>query len=380
MRLLVDDLDKCDINPPDTLTYNLAVILPPYPKPFIDTDLTTDPDEVEVSIEKKIYDSWTFNVTARDIVSDAQVTVRMEGDHFNPSDYGMQFTTKTGVGTVTSPFQWDLLCKKINLLDQDEFNIGFVAIDSINKCRLRQIDSLVVKVKVLKPDNSPPLISITNLSNGAIYEDGNAVVSPGQELNLQFDVRDTDVAPKDSLHVKMLKHGGDGNPLGWTWQDVGGPSVLTGSFLWSPLCSIFTDGESTDIYEKNYYFDFEYGDNRCLTAVTNTITLNVKVKDVESGGFDHEPPNVFTPNGDGVNDYYAMIRRDEFGELVNILPPDNCQGVFENIRIYNRWGKEVFTSGDRDFKWYGLSEAAGVYFYHVVFTNKEFKGTVSLRD
>ncbi|MEI9917538.1 MAG: gliding motility-associated C-terminal domain-containing protein [Bacteroidota bacterium] len=382
LQLMVDDLDQCDINPPDTLTFNLAVILPPYPKPFIDTDLTADPNEVEVTgIEKKIYDNWTFNVTARDLAANASVTMQMKGDGFNPSTYGMEFAKTTGIGTITAPFHWNLLCDKLNPEDKNEFNIGFVAIDSINKCRLRQTDSLVVKVTVLKPDNSPPVISIVNLSNGATYEDGNAVILSGQELNLQLNITDTDTAPKDNLTLKLTDFGGDINPEGFSWQNVTGPSVLIGSLLWSPQCSIFVDGDSKDIYERNYHFDFQYGDDRCYTATSDTFTINVKVKDPGGNGdFEYEPPNIFTPNGDGVNDFYAMMRRDESGALVSILPPDNCHGAFENIRIYNRWGKQVFTSGDREFKWYGLNEAAGVYFYHVVFTNREFKGTVSLRD
>lgn len=382
LRLLVDDVDQCNINPPDTATFHLNVILPPNAMPIIDTDLTPDPAEVEVSgIEKKIFDSWTFNVTGKDIVDNAQVTIRMEGDGFDPAAYGMIFPKTTAVGTVSAAFRWDLLCAKVNPDNKDEFNIGFVAVDSINKCRVRQVDSLVVKVKVLKPDNSPPLLSIVNMSTGAVYEDGNAVVSPGQELNLQMNVTDTDKAPVDNLRIKLVAATGDDTPKGYTWTNGSGPSILTSTFSWAPDCSIFdVCAGCDDNYERNFHFDFVYGDDRCLTAVEDKITINVMVKDLESVGFKMEPPNVFTPNGDGINDYYAMERRDESGDLVNILPPDNCQGAFENIRIYNRWGKQVFTSGDRNFHWDGLNEAAGVYFYHIVFTHKEFKGTVSLRD
>jgi hypothetical protein len=382
VQLLVDDMDQCNINPPDTATFHLNVILPPNAMPVIDTDLTADPAEVEVSgIEKKIYDNWTFNVTGKDIIDNALVTLRMEGDGFNPSDYGMKFDKTSAVGSVSSAFRWSLLCNNFDLEQKDEFNIGFVAVDSINKCKVRQVDSLVVKVKVLKPDNSPPTISIINMSNGAVFEDGNAVVSPGQQLSLQMNVTDTDQAPVDHLKIELVGVGGDNTPDGYSWLNAAGPSVLTSTFTWAPDCSIFDMCTvCDDNYERSFHFDFTYGDDRCLTATGDKFTINVKVKDLESSGFKMEPPNVFTPNGDGVNDYYAMERRDEFGDLINILPPDNCQGNFENIRIYNRWGKEVFTSGDRNFHWNGLNEAAGVYFYHIVFTNKEFKGTVSLRD
>ncbi|HRX00614.1 MAG TPA: gliding motility-associated C-terminal domain-containing protein, partial [Cyclobacteriaceae bacterium] len=65
--------------------------------------------------------------------------------------------------------------------------------------------------------------------------------------------------------------------------------------------------------------------------------------------------------------------------LENILPLDNCISQFQAIRIYNRWGKEVFKSTDRDFKWYGKGEAAGVYYYLIKYSNKEYKGALSIR-
>ena len=376
LKLLVDDADVCDLNDPDTATFNLTVLLPPDTKPIVDTNLTSDPEEIEIAgVEKKIFDSWSFNVTGQDIPDNDLVTVQMKGDGFNPSDYGMSFAKKSAFGSVSSQFQWDLACDKFNLDVRDEFNIGFIAVDSTGKCRVRQVDSLVVKVKVLKPLNGIPRLSITNLGGGVEFDNGNALIRSGQTMNLQFDVADDD-APKDNLTLQLIDMGGDAIPQGWTFDDVTGVSVLTSTFSWAPLCSIFEDA----VYERDFYFDFRYTDDHCLTAVADTVRVNVKVKDLESGNFDILPANVFTPNSDGFNDYYSMERRDASGDLVNILPPDNCRGVFEAVKIYNRWGRPVFTSSDRNFRWYGLEESAGVYFYHVIFSNREFKGTVSLRD
>lgn len=375
LRLLVDDDDVCKLNDPDTATFNLKVILPTDNKPIVDTDLTANAEELEIDGgEKRIFDNWSFTVTGKDLDND-KVTVQMLGDGFSPSLYGMSMPQRTGVGSTSSVFNWDLVCDKFNLDERDEFNIGFIAIDSTNKCRIRQVDTLVVKVKVLKPLNAVPKVSITNLDGGAEYSNGNALVMVGQTMNLQIDVSDGDV-PKDNLSLLLVDIGGDKIPTGWTFEDKNGVSVLSSNFTWTPQCSIF-EGE---VFEHDFYFDFRFADNHCLTAVTDTVRVNVKVKDVESGAFDRLPSNVFTPNGDNYNDYYSMEARDESGDLINILPPDNCRGVFETIKIYNRWGKTVFTSSDRNFRWYGLEESAGVYFYHVIFSNREFKGTVSLRD
>ncbi|MCT4624694.1 MAG: gliding motility-associated C-terminal domain-containing protein [Schleiferiaceae bacterium] len=64
-----------------------------------------------------------------------------------------------------------------------------------------------------------------------------------------------------------------------------------------------------------------------------------------------EVPNVFTPNGNQLDDYY-FIRSENIEEL--------------NVEIYNRWGVEVFASNDVDFRWDGTKDgndlAEGVYY------------------
>ena len=67
-------------------------------------------------------------------------------------------------------------------------------------------------------------------------------------------------------------------------------------------------------------------------------------------------PNVFTPNGDGINDVYQPI------------PP--YRGVEKvDMKIYNRWGRRVFSTTDRDILWDGSDEnshqpcSEGVFYY-----------------
>jgi hypothetical protein len=61
------------------------------------------------------------------------------------------------------------------------------------------------------------------------------------------------------------------------------------------------------------------------------------------------------------------------------LPNDNCAGRFLGIRIYNRWGRQVYTSDNRNFRWYATDESSGVYFYYMTYTGKEYKGTINVR-
>ncbi|MEM8568264.1 MAG: gliding motility-associated C-terminal domain-containing protein, partial [Bacteroidota bacterium] len=83
-------------------------------------------------------------------------------------------------------------------------------------------------------------------------------------------------------------------------------------------------------------------------------------------------PNVFTPNGDGVNDTF---------EIRNITG----SGAGSTMLITNRWGKVVFSSddyyfnneGDNNF-WDGGDEPDGVYFYTAEIEGETFKGWVEI--
>lgn len=72
-------------------------------------------------------------------------------------------------------------------------------------------------------------------------------------------------------------------------------------------------------------------------------------------------PNVFTPNGDGINDLFTPVEGSQ--------PPSDL-----TIMIFNRWGGLVYETDDPMINWDGLSSqtgkecADGVYFYKCEFT------------
>lgn len=121
----------------------------------------------------------------------------------------------------------------------------------------------------------------------------------------------------------------------------------------------------------------------------------------------YELPNVFTPNGDGCNDLLsAYSNRNLSGEvssgLCDVVPLESrakCARFVEKvvIRIYNRWGKEVYhyvSGGERTIylDWDGRDSqgselSTGIYYYSadVTFTsvdprkrNQVIKGWVHL--
>ncbi|MCU4177400.1 Ig-like domain-containing protein, partial [Carboxylicivirga sp. N1Y90] len=132
------------------------------------------------------------------------------------------------------------------------------------------------------------------------------------------------------------------------------------------------------LYTPNSGFDgqdvFTYQicdtDNACSTA-----RVRVNVQESEETV---EVPEVFTPNGDGINDYFV---------IPNV---DNKEDYKKNeLFIFNRWGGQVFHMTNYDNTWNGKSTDSvmggdelpeGTYFY--VFkldSGKVYKGTVYIK-
>jgi gliding motility-associated-like protein len=84
--------------------------------------------------------------------------------------------------------------------------------------------------------------------------------------------------------------------------------------------------------------------------------------------FDHQLfiPNVFTPNGDGLNDYFEIRKIGLF--------PEN------ELIIYNRHGKAVFQEKGYKNQWNGENLPEGVYFYRLMINSnkKPFKGWIQI--
>jgi gliding motility-associated-like protein len=80
------------------------------------------------------------------------------------------------------------------------------------------------------------------------------------------------------------------------------------------------------------------------------------------------PYNIFTPNADGLN--------DDFRPAAGIQP--GCGQEFRQLRIFNRWGREVFSSPDRAAVWTGDKMSTGMYFYFLEYSDRTYKGWVEL--
>ena len=78
--------------------------------------------------------------------------------------------------------------------------------------------------------------------------------------------------------------------------------------------------------------------------------------------------NIITPDGNGQNDVFFIENLENY--------------AVKKLVIYNRWGKEVYSSDSYDNKWNGGDLSAGSYYY-VLDTNngveeKSYKGMVEI--
>jgi gliding motility-associated-like protein len=112
----------------------------------------------------------------------------------------------------------------------------------------------------------------------------------------------------------------------------------------------------TSLFDQALAFDSFW-----VTNVGYFDAYVAKLAAVPSAGTIAEPvagtalPNIITPNGDGLNDKF----------IVPNLPPGLCQ-----VRIYSRWGQEVYRSADYQQDWAAIGQPAGVYYYLLQLPNQ----------
>jgi hypothetical protein len=377
LKFIVQDQDQCAFSGSDTVAFNLGVILPGNADPVISTDLT--PDKIVngvYTIERKIFDKLDFNVTGADLQDKDFLVLTGKGLGFDLTPTGATFPSKSGNASITSTFDWKLLCEKLNLENKNEFDLQFIVKDEANKCRFYKADTLNVRLKVLPPDNGKPVLTITNTNPDLKFENNFQEAFIGQQISLGLVSVDPNTNPQDLVRIELIDATGNVQPSGYVFSDVIATGTAQTTFSWLPECSIFEKG----VNQNDYFFSFRTLDSRCQNTLADTVIVNLRIRDYDNDDKDFIPPNFVSANGDSFNDYFAMVRQNEDGELENILPGDNCEGRFVSISIYNRWGREIFTSFSRDFEWHPVNQAPGVYFYTLVYSNKEYKGTVTVKD
>jgi len=128
------------------------------------------------------------------------------------------------------------------------------------------------------------------------------------------------------------------------------PATKGNTYIWTPptdlSCTNCPDPTATASV-TTIYSVLVTDTNGCSARDTVTVTIGIPCTDFQV-------PTVFTPNDDGINDDFTI---------------NSVSTVSFSITIFDRWGKEVFTSTDASVSWNGRNKKTnnlvpdGTYYY-----------------
>lgn len=340
--------DGCPQGLTTTLNIQVLVNTTAATKPAASTDLRNGQTTVTVGT------SLTFNGIGKDSQNGA-VTIQAVGRGFDLASAGMTFSPKSGTGTVSSPFVWKPNCTQAT---QTEYLVDFIAINK--RCATERRDTTTVRLAARGVASQPPTIR-TSLP-GRVVE---LVVNPADSASngIRFTVFGNDPDKTDTLRLTGAGRGFNLASTSMTFSNKTGRPELQSAFSWQATCAAL-QGKS----EATFTLDFANTDGSCQPKNTDTTSVVLKLRTPVINYDDLKIPNTITPNNDGKNDYFALMN----------VPIETCTERFERVTVYNRWGKSIFDSTDRAFRWYAPDYPAGVYYYTVVYGRQTYKGMLTI--
>jgi gliding motility-associated-like protein len=187
------------------------------------------------------------------------------------------------------------------------------------------------------------------VSNGVCTDSSLNVLVLDNQVKALFDAA-TVVCPGDTLGVKNNSIGSIDQ---WLWQY----DVFSTSTVKDPPPYIFPDNNNREVFA-----------NIKLVATNTVLHCSDSIKHyvrILNNCF-IAVPTAFTPNGDGLNDYFWPH---------NAYKADNL-----DFKVFNRWGQLVFKTSNWQVKWdgkiNGVMQSTGVYVWFLSYTNRDTKQTV----
>ncbi|RZJ33177.1 MAG: gliding motility-associated C-terminal domain-containing protein, partial [Flavobacterium sp.] len=186
-----------------------------------------------------------------------------------------------------------------------------------------------------------------------------------QTINVTIANSSTDISAtacnEEDLPIDLNTLLPAGTPAGGTWVDVNNSGTLNGS-TWNAF----------GIPTANYTLQYNVTDSAC----PRTVNINFSIECEVAGCGNIVIHNAFSPNGDGLNEFFSIEHLEEF----------ECYPT-NKVEIYNRWGVLIYETRQYDnalnsFK--GTSEGratvaksselpTGTYFYILEYTTAEGK-------
>ncbi|MEJ8755476.1 gliding motility-associated C-terminal domain-containing protein [Pontibacter sp. H259] len=333
LDLIVQD-DGCSLPRQDTLRVRYKLIdinnLP---------SLTSNTNTTVINLDRG--QQFEMDLLGKDIDLDG-LTLSAAGEGFDMKAAGMQFTSTPGNGQATGTFSWLVEC---NSEEQAVRRVTFKLKE--DACHPSPEQTLTVEFRIKAPNNAPTL---TSDKAPIRYE-----LNLNEPFEANFLGEDIDIDP---LTLQAVGEGFTLEELGMEFTATNGNGQAIGAFKLTANCAMAAWG--------TVRVNFILNEQACNPAPEPVLTMEFDVRVPLLSNF--IPANIFTPNGDGLNDFFEIPD----------LPSDFCSAQFASVKVFNRWGKEVYTSNQNTFKWDGNGVNDGVYYYLIDFGSTQYRGSVTI--
>ena len=286
-----------------------------------------------------------FTVLAEDIDPD-DIELVMQNVNYDFLANGATFNL---IGNTTNAkrgsFCWTPTCD--NFYGQEKIYVDFLTRD--HKCVNEKFDTVRITFDYILPSNVDPLMlkpdsNLYNLNAG---------------YSKAIDVSGSDVDAEDLLLLSAKPLFNTSLPLRVEMSAVQGLGEVQSVLNVYPDCGL----------EGNVLYPVELqllSNKYCNEYDTISRVVNFRVAPLLDFG---QPliPQVFSPNGDGVNDEFK----------INLATRTICPDEFEFI-IFDRWGQKMLETKDPEFVWKGENCTAGAYVYYLRVGEQKASGFIAL--
>lgn len=308
------------------------------PQPTEPIFISLENEEMEVRGDTLVFhpkQGFCATIRLTDSLNGGNLLLEGLGDIFGQNGYNGPVATisqTTGQGEIVAEFCWQPSCQELNT---GLWPITFRGTSTIYCANPETVDT-TVWILLEEPENNPPSISVSNLP---------AEVQPGEEAC--FSVRVEDPDPFAELSLEGL-----GEVFETNFDFGGALRIVDTSFTQEPFPLLSAEvcfQPNCYSRRKTYEITFRAQDNtNCDTTLVTEAAYSVQINDCGI-----KMPNVFTPNGDGINDGFGPAVEESVARY--------------KMYISDRWGNRVFAT-ESSQRWNGTvnggnDAAEGVYFY-----------------
>ncbi len=360
-----------------------------------------DPNGVLIPIATSRADSCTAENRTRLIRLTLGRSMEMNGTYYLVSRMGTDGDTygnqcqrymtefDTCVFVVTGCPQYDIPMKVVNVtvdsVNNNASTVQWLLPDSLNFNWFsayfiwrRDNTNNPNYLRVQHTENDPGILSFTDYEPVTLPKDGriyyklnlgltNLLRNPmSNELGtIRLENTPPDVEDNLTVNIQWSPYEGWGTPryyvqykdlqrdfpVGWQYPEGNASTTDTSIEFEKPI-----------LPGKYHARVFTIDSSGTYKSYSNWIEFNVKARDIKIS-------NVITPNGDGVNDMFAIENLEYY--------------VNGNLKIFNRWGQMVFENTDYKNDWSPADLEGGTYFYQLLIQKdtdvfEEYKGPVEV--